>query len=186
MVKNTSGGNRAKGYARKGFVKTTNILRVSASEEEIYAQVTSVLGGSMCHVVDLNGRVLLCHIRGKFRGRGKRDNFIGNGTWLLVGLREWEKEPSKGKLMNCDILEVYNEHDKERLKNDVTNVNWNSFIANDNNKVSPDETEDDFVFSTEKTDEYKALIEAQMLQENSGEKMATIADDEENIDVDDI
>jgi hypothetical protein len=61
-----------------------------------------------------------CHIRGKFRGRGKKDNFIVSGTLLLVGLREWEREPSAGKLLNCDLIEVYSESDKIRLKNSVT------------------------------------------------------------------
>ena len=190
MVKNTSGGNKAKGFARKNFAKGSNSLRVSNDEAEIYAQVTKVLGGPMCHVITLDGVEMLCHIRGKFRGRGKRDNLISNGTWVLVGLREWEKEASKGKLLNCDILEVYNDYDKDRLKNTVTSVNWNSFIANDN-KISPSgdsgDVDSGFEFSSEKTEEYRALIEMQLAKEKAGTKMATIAEDnEEEIDVDDI
>jgi initiation factor 1A len=188
MVRNTAGGNKAKGFARKNFAKGANSLRVSNDEAEVYAQVSKVLGGSMCHVINLEGKEFLCHIRGKFRGRGKRDNFIGNGTWVLVGLREWEKEPSKGKLLNCDILEVYNDHDKERLKNTVTTVNWNNFVANDNKMITASsDYGDDIEFSTEKTEEYAALIEQQLTQEKAGTKIATIADDnEEDIDVDDI
>ena len=116
MVKNVSGGNKAKGFARKSFAKKDSPLRISEDELEVYAQVTKVHGGAMCQVATLEGRDLLCHIRGKFRGRGKRDNFIGNGTWLLVGLRNWEKEPAPGKLLNCDVIEVYNDADKIRLK----------------------------------------------------------------------
>jgi initiation factor 1A len=187
MVKNTGGGNKAKGFARKNLVKSSNALRVSHDEAEVYAQVTKVLGGAMCHVQDLDGVIMLCHIRGKFRGRGKRDNFIGSGTWVLVGLREWEKEASKGKLLNCDILEVYNDHDKERLKNTVTTINWNSFIANDNKIIAADAgRSDNFEFSSEKTDEYAALIEMQMAEEKMGAKLATIDDYDETIDVDDI
>jgi len=188
MVKNTSGGNKAKGFARKNFTKGSNTLRVSHDEAEVYAQVTKILGGSMCHVISLEGTEMLCHIRGKFRGRGKRDNLISNGTWVLVGLREWEKEASKGKLLNCDILEVYNDYDKDRLKNTVTTVNWNSFIANDN-KISPagdDDVESGFEFTSEKTEEYHALIEMQLAQQKAGTKMATIAADDDEIDVDDI
>lgn len=190
MVKNTSGGNKAKGFARKNFSKGSSSLRVSNDEAEVYAQVSKLLGGSMCHVITLEGTEMLCHIRGKFRGRGKRDNLLSNGTWVLVGLREWEKEPSKGKLLNCDILEVYNDYDKDRLKNTVTTVNWNSFIANDNKVTSGDssgDAESGFEFASEKTEEYRALIEMQLAQEKAGTKMATIADDnEEEIDVDDI
>ena len=188
MVKNTSGGNKAKGFARKSFVKGSNVLRVSENEFEVYAQVTKILGGSNCHVIDAEGTSMLCHIRGKFRGRGKRDNLLGTNTWVLVGLREWEKEPSTGKLMNCDLLEVYGNYDKERLQNSVTSVNWNSFVANDNKIGSVIiDTSEEVLFTTEESQEYEALIEMQLQQEKAGTKIATISmDDEEKIDIDDI
>lgn len=185
MVKN-AGGNKAKGFARKSFAKSSNSLRISQNELEVYAQVTKVLGGMNCHVVDEEGTSMLCHIRGKFRGRGKRDNFIANGTWVLVGLRDWEKEPSAGKLLNCDILEVYNDYDKERLKNTVTSVNWNSFIANDNKMSSLSADNDGIEFSTEATEEYEALIETQLEQEKAGGKTTIVMNDEDEVDVDDI
>jgi len=191
MVKNTTGGNKAKGFARKNQVKTTNALRVSQDEAEVYAQVVKVLGGSMCHVIDLEGENMFCHIRGKFRGRGKRDNFIETGTWLLVGLRDWEKEPTNGKLKNCDILEVYNDYDKDRLKSTVTTVNWNNFILNDNKKYSistemDDGEENAVMFSNDKTEEYAAIIEKQLEEEKEGIKTTTIDMDDDEVDVDDI
>ena len=30
-------------------------------------------------------------MRNKFRGRGKRDNTVSPGTWVLIGIREWER-----------------------------------------------------------------------------------------------
>ena len=92
MVKNTTGGNKAKSKASKSFIKPANTyLRTAECEFELYAQVTRVLGNGMCHVLCVNdGQTRLCHIRGKFRGRGKGDNIVKNGSWLLVGLREWE------------------------------------------------------------------------------------------------
>jgi hypothetical protein len=87
MVKNL-GGNKAKGFARKSFAKKDNALRISQEEDEVYAQVTKIFGGT-CQVTTLDGTDMLCHIRGKFKGRGKRDNFIGIGSWMLVGKREW-------------------------------------------------------------------------------------------------
>jgi len=188
MVKNTHGGNKAKGFARKSYAKGSNSLRVSENEFEVYAQVTKILGGINCHVIDSDGTPMLCHIRGKFRGRGKRDNLLGNGTWVLVGLRDWEKEPSPGKLLNCDLLEVYSNYDKERLQNTVTSVNWNSFVANDNKMCSDSkESGEEILFATEETQEYAALIEMQLQQEKAGTKIATISmDNEEEIDVDDI
>jgi hypothetical protein len=181
MVKNTTGGSKSKGLARKNFVKGSSNLRVSEDEAEIYVQVTKVLGGPMCHVVDLKGNQMLCHIRGKFRGRGKRDNFISATTWLLVGLRDWEGEKKKDKLLNCDVIEVYSDSDKSRLKNTLLHIDWNLFVANDTKMIGPSETEDEVVFTDEKTQEYQDLIESQL----KFDKTFTEEDDEE-INVDDI
>ena len=186
MVKNVNGGNKAKGFARKGFGKKDSPLRISEDELEVYAQVSKVVGGSNCQVTTLDGTELLCHIRGKFRGRGKRDNFIGNGTWLLVGLRDWEKEPAPGKLLNCDVIEVYNDADKIRLKNNITNVNWSQFINNDMKTSGAESIEESGIdFADEKTQEYMELIETQITAEQAGNSL-TISDNTEEIDVDDI
>jgi translation initiation factor IF-1 len=191
MVKNTTGGSKTKGQARK-FVnsKSSNSLRISTNELEVYAQVIKILGGSMCHINDNAGKTLLCHIRGKFRGRSKRDNFIEAGSWLLVGLREWSvgKTSSTDKLEECDILEVYNDTDKNRLINTVTNFNWNPFISyNKKTNLSSlkEDEEPSFEFSDEKTEDYRMLLEAQLKEASSG-KTTIIALDEEEIDIDDI
>ena len=45
MVKNTFGGNKSKGFARKhNSGKKDNILRVSTVDAEIYAIVTKMCG----------------------------------------------------------------------------------------------------------------------------------------------
>lgn len=191
MVKNTTGGSKTKGQARK-FVnsKSSNSLRISTNELEVYAQVSKLLGGSMCHINDILGKTYLCHIRGKFRGRSKRDNFIEAGSWVLVGLREWSVgvENSRGKLEECDLLEVYNDADKNRLINTVTNFNWNPFI-NYGKKMSQStstEVEDiGFEFSDEKTEDYRYILESQLKEASSG-KTTIITLDEEEINIDDI
>ena len=188
MVKN-SGGNRTKGFARKNMSGGSHALRFSEDPAEVYAQVVKILGGAICRVIDLTGKEMTCHIRGKFRGRGKRDNLIGSGTWLLVGLREWEKEPSEGKLLNCDLIEVYNQSDKERLKNIVNNINWSLFITNDTKSInSPltDSAASDIQFSDNKTQEYKELIAASLTELSSGKNTIITTDDGNEIDVDDI
>ena len=187
MVKNF-GGNKAKGFARKSFAKKDNELRISQEPGEVYAQVTKIYGGKMCQVTTLEGTEMLCHIRGKFSGRGKRDNFISNGTWMLVGKREWEKEYD-GKLLNCDVIEVYNDSDKIKLKNNITSVNWSPFISNDSRTLGRDDTEVGdlgFSFGDEKTQEYQALIEAQMKAAKTGGASIIDTDDGEVINVDDI
>ena len=187
MVKNT-GGNKAKGYARKNMVKGSSVLRVSEDSAEIYAQAIKVSGGSMCRVNDLKGQEMNCHIRGKFRGRGKRDNLIVPGTWLLVGLREWEKDPLQGKLLNCDLIEVYSDSDKVRLKNSVTFVDWTPFITNDTRSIGSKDTETDLdiEFADDKKQEYQALIQAHLEESKIGKNNIIATEEGEEINVDDI
>lgn len=166
MVKNTKGGSGHKGQARKFVVPSSSKqivkTRVALEDGELYAQVTKMLGNGMCHVLCQDNKTRLCFIRGKFRGRGKRDNMISNGKWILIGLRDYESEKANGKLDNCDLLDVYTDQDKERLKNQVQTVNWTQFILNDrsNTNTNDNDTIDDgFDFTDEKEDEYKKIME---------------------------
>jgi len=113
MVKNQTGGNRAKSFARKN--ETSNRehqrLRLSECEEEVYACVNKLFGNT-CSVTTIDGQTLIGHIRKKFSGRGKRMSIISDRCVVLVGMRHWEKTAK-----NCDILEVYSAHEVEQLKN---------------------------------------------------------------------
>lgn len=186
MVKNISGGSKAKGQARKfsGAPKQTRALRTSSDESEMYAQVTKYLGNAMCDVICVDGATRLCHIRGKFRGRGKRDNLVSNGAWLLVGLREWETE-KKDKKDSCDLLEVYSESDKETLKN-IKNVNWEIFMSDVANATA----EHEISFSNEQSEEHQALMDEEFSKNKDAQKKTIIAisfgEDDEAINVDDI
>lgn len=86
MVKNTKGGSGHKSQARKfASVSSSKKTRLSEDEMEIYACVTSLLGGANCSVKCVDGETRLCIIRGKFRGgRGKRGNMLTRGTWKSV------------------------------------------------------------------------------------------------------
>lgn len=166
MVKNTKGGSGHKGQARKFVVPSSSKqivkTRVALEDGELYAQVTKMLGNGMCHVLCQDNKTRLCFIRGKFRGRGKRDNMISNGKWILIGLRDYESEKANGKLDNCDLLDVYTDQDKERLKNQVQTVNWTQFILNDRSNTNTndgDTIDDGFDFTDEKEDEYKKIME---------------------------
>ena len=190
MVKNTTGGSKTKGQARKLIntdSKSTNkMLRLSTDACEVYAQVTKNLGNGMCHVLCVDGRTRLCHIRGKFRGRGKRDNMVGLGSWILVGLREWEMGKNDSiKLENCDLLEVYSDHEKEKLKTTITNINWTNFISNDNKNSKIETDLDNIDFTDNVDDEYRELLEETI---KSGKKIENIKlqEDEEEINIDDI
>ena len=180
MVKNTTGGGKTKGQARK-FVSdkiSHKALRISQDPLELYSQVTKNLGNGMCHVLCIDNQTRLCHIRGKFRGRGKRDNFIGMGSWVLVGLREWELDKSTSKMANCDLLEVYSDHDKEMLKK-INTVNWSIFVSE--TKKSSEVEDGEVEFTEETGEEYSNII-----MDTDRTQKIQIGDDEDFIDVDDI
>lgn len=114
MVKNT-GGNKSKRQGRK-YVNAPQqrSVRYIKEEGEVYAIVTKLFGGSNCEVMCMDGKVRLCVIRNKFRGRDKRDNTISPNVWVLVGIRDWEARI--GKPQKCDLLEVYSDGDREKIK----------------------------------------------------------------------
>jgi hypothetical protein len=113
MVKN-AGGNKSKRIGRKHLnVTETRNVRYATEIGEEYAVVTK-LHGSNCQVTCINGVSRVCVIRKKFKGRGKRDNIIMPGIWVIVGIRDWEV-PCAGKQQKCDLLEVYSRDDRDKL-----------------------------------------------------------------------
>ncbi len=157
--KNINGGKGHKKQASKNFKpQSSNKLRLAELDGEYYAQVLKLLGNGMCHVQDLRGKKYLCIIRGQFRGRNKNSNRLGNGTWVLIGTRDWATKPEKtDKLETCDLLEVYSDNDKEVLKNTV-DENWSLFISNDYANSNLEETEDAFMFSNKDQQDYQDLM----------------------------
>jgi translation initiation factor 1A len=169
MGKNIHGGSGHKKFARKftGGAKS-NKLRVSEDIGEIYAIVTKMLGNNMFHCYCIDGIIRLGHIRGKFTGRGKRDNMVEGGKWVLIGLREWDvssetsSSMSKGKdkIQQCDLLEVYSDTDKQRLRDGVAG-NWQILDDNDVSKtnIGTITFDDDIVFGTDRDFERDKLIQ---------------------------
>ena len=195
MVKNSTGGNKAKGFARKGASsneKKDKPLRVSENEFEVYAIIEKINGNGMCDVMCMDGEIRLLHIRGKFRGRGKRDNVIDKTSWLLVGIRDYETV-KEGKKQNCDLLEVYNSSEKDKLKLTVTNVNWKNFISKDNiiNNIEILDEEQEivaegggFVFADQQQQEYNDLMEK--LKTNKDENTVVSVKEEDWIDMNEL
>ncbi len=183
MVKNVTGGNKMKGQARKNSStgsRQVSKLRIVEEEGEVYAQVSALLGNGMCHVESEDCSKRLCIIRGKFRGRGKRDNILKKGTWVLIGLREWDSGDGGvgAKMQKCDLLEVYTDFDKDRLKG--TPGPWKKFIAND--LMFQDVKEEEFDFIDDKTEEYKKI----MSEEFTTREIVQIKEDDVEIDYADI
>jgi initiation factor 1A len=208
MVKNTQGGSSHKKFARKfssgGASNNNNRLRVSEDEGEIYAIVTKMLGNGMFHCHCLDNQIRLGHIRGKFSGRGRRDNTVEGGKWVLIGLREWDIPSEKtstvlksasSKMQKCDLLEVYSDSDKYRLKETISE-NWQILDTNDVSRDAKEnakrEEEDGFVFGTDRDFEREKLISemksstAKKITLNLGEDTEQKENIEEEINFDDI
>lgn len=203
MVKNTHGGSGHKKFASKHFnAPKNNKLRTSEDEGEIYAIVTKMLGNGMFHCYCMDGTTRLGHIRGKFSGRGKRDNMVESGKWVLIGLREWDvpseknttlskgKEKEKEKLQQCDLLEVYSDTDKQRLKETATE-NWLLLENNDVTKKyqGDNSTDNDIIFSTERDFERDRLLE-EMKSSNTEKIILKLGqeneEEAEEVNIDDI
>lgn len=191
MVKNITGGNKHKCQARKNITNnySASKLRIIEEDGEMYCKVVKILGGGICQVSGIIDNIeRLCIIRGKFKGKGKRDNIIKIGSLVLIGLREWESEKqySKGKtLSKCDLLCVYSESDVSRLKKTILDVNWDLFENETNKNII-----DDFEFSNDTTNEdYIQLIEETIKNENKKISLSVINENynkDDEIDIDDI
>jgi hypothetical protein len=173
MVKNTKGGSGHKRQARKhttdGGVKM-NRTRFSGHPDELYAICTKMYGGHV-GVFCQDGVERLCVLRKKFKGRGKRDNIVTVGTYMLIGKRGFATTVV-GKQEKCDLLEVYTDHDKKILKQSVNNVNWSAFNPYVSGREEKgDDFDDNIEFVEDKTIEYAELIQS---------NMQTVAEDDSN------
>jgi initiation factor 1A len=187
MVKNF-GGNKSKKLARKVVsAPRDNKLRTPNPSEpdEQLACVSKMLGNGMCHVMCGDQKSRLCIIRNKFRGRSKRDNNIIAGSFVLIDVRSWESTNDQ-KIQKCDLLEVYNKSEMDRLIDTVT-FDWNIFKGIGAN-TAPDNTlienESGFIFTDTDTTELE-----QNIRENTKTTMneSTLLEDyEDAVDIDDI
>ena len=129
MVRNVSGGTSHKRFAKKHADTAPRALR-RAGPGESYGVVCEMSGGQHCKVVDEAGIKATCVIRKKFRGRGKRDNTIAVGTWVLVAPREYETAPQEGgRAPKCDLLEVYSSLEREKLMSDPGDADFSELTA---------------------------------------------------------
>lgn len=193
MVKNLNGGNKSKKMGRK-FVNESSSsankkVRLAGEEGELYAVVTRLLGNGMFYANDVEGKERLCIMRNKFRGRGKRDNIVALGTWVLIGEREFESS-TKPK---CDLLEVYSEIEKQKLKNSGNPIFSKLKSEIGNTCDTKGANEHDIIFDNGNTEMYNELLETINAETSSnsnkntpGSQNIVIMDGDNEIDVDDI
>jgi hypothetical protein len=162
MVKNTTGGSKHKGFARKNTVQEhANHDPKPSNEFEFIAKVEKMLGNGMCHVIDVIYKTqYLCYIRGKFRGRNKSRNMVGTNTFVLVGKRAWQSDDKRECDLLCILQNKYGDFEDDE---DVSGSNLHQTI------VFTDKVDDDMLDLIPKQPDIKPLI-----------------DDEEEVDFDDI
>jgi initiation factor 1A len=131
MVKNLSGGKRAKAASRKLTDVAPSATLRKAEEGELYAVVTKNWGDGLVGVDCADGVARKCRIRKKFTGRRQRDNRVMIGSAVLVGMREYATDKE-----TCDLLEVYAPGDLERLKK--TDKIWRSLIKEESTELESD------------------------------------------------
>jgi len=182
MVKNNKGGKQAKKQAKKfsggnGFTQGNRHLRVPDLDDELFAVVTKFYGHGQIDVQCIDGITRLCIIRNKFKGRGKQSNLVKVFDWVLVGKRSWEIRRCDKK-EQCDLLEIYSESDKDKLRERCT-VDFSPLkIEKDNDEC--DDSHISFVDEGDECDEeilLKPQIKPISIEELDGE-------DNDEIDID--
>ena len=172
MVRSESGGKHKFRARKDAAPSTSNKLRVTEEEGALYAVVVKMLGGGTCHVQCSDGVKRLCHFRGKFSGKNKKQNEVSLNTWVMVGAREWESV-KPDKLGNCDLMEVYSENHKKQLKM-VMGESWKALAIHDPTTIG--DAPGDSLFKTEAEEEYEELMD-KFVQDGSEALAITVEGD---------
>ena len=189
MVKNVKGGNKSKKMGRKFLsAPVDRKVRFAQEDGEIYAVVTKLLGNGQFYANDSDGKERLVIMRNKFCGRGKRDNIVTLGGWVLIGERHFES-CSKPK---HDLLEVYNEMEKEKLKKSGNPIFLKLKSEHDLNSLITN-NDDGFVIEKDDDTNIDELISASENNNNTDtnkqmqeETHTLIKFDDEEINIEDI
>jgi initiation factor 1A len=195
MVKNANGGKNSKKMGRKFVSAPMNKkVRLALEEGEIYASVTKMLGNGMFNATCTEGKDRLVVMGGKFRGRGKRDNTVKTGSWVIIGEREFES-CAKPK---HDLLEVYTDNEIQQLKKSKDPIFAKLKTEQDLLGIQEDDSDVAFGTGGEGGDheKYSDLVDIvnEIGEENPALKNGTdsstakpiVMDDGETVDVDDI
>ena len=182
MVKNT-GGNKTKKQARKNTngasIYASKGLRLPNSEEpdELLGVVTKIYGHGQIEVKCIDGKCRLGIIRNKFKGKGKQGNLITINMWILIGVRSWEVR-NKNKKEICDLLEIYSEEDKQKIK-ERCNLNFTNLITQEDieHEKMVENSNVEFLHDSNNTSmQINPVVQLESI----------ISDDEEEINFDDI
>lgn len=187
MVKNKTGGTKTKKLARKFTTSVNKHTRYANEDGEIYAICVKFLGGGIILTLGQDNKERHTIIRNKFKSRNQRDNNIVAGTWILIGLREFQQN-KPGKLEKTDLLEVYSEIDKKNLQQNVTNINWNVLKNQENIIFNKNDYNLENTIIWDREEPTNDSINKDILEkiENNKDLTPSINEDDFDIDFDDI
>ena len=95
------------GKRQTGSKTSKQFFRPPQEEGELVAILEKNMGNGILQV-KVPGGTLLWHVRKKFGSKERAS--LKLGTWLLVGIREFETTKN-----HCDLLEIYSDSDTQRL-----------------------------------------------------------------------
>jgi translation initiation factor IF-1 len=154
MVKNSKGGCKSKRMARKHVNSgPQRSVRKITEDGEMYAIVVKHFGGQ-CEVVTTDGETRMCILRGKFKGRSRRDNNMAQGSWVMIGIREWEVR-GDGKT-KCDLLCVYSDIERDELKQN-SDVKFTE-LEKMNTEMTGVTVDNNVAFKDDKTSDYENIM----------------------------
>ena len=190
MVKNSKGGSGHKKLGRKHVSSNepNKKIRYKQDDDEIYAICTRIYGSGHVLVKCSDMKERLCVIRNKFRGRGKRDDMVVCGSYLLIGARSYEVRAAD-KLERCDLMEVYNDNEKNMLIQHETSIPWTEMTKDIDSRTSNTSYIEsnhvpDLEFVDEKTIKYEDIFKKNEAKPPVND--TTDDCDDDIIDIDDI
>lgn len=188
MVKNF-GGKHGKKIARKNAHSNNEInsnrkLRFANGSDELYGLVTKCLGNGQFLIMCIDQTERLCIIRNKFTGRNKQSNMISVGSWVIIGLRNWEtSKPNKKD--KCDMLEVYTNNEKHKLLEE-SKISFSFLTQQENillNSEENEETNEYITFSQGGVDDNKEQTTSVGTDTEACSVMGNVEDDTGDNDV---
>ena len=106
------------GKRQTGSRMSKTFFRPPQEEGEVIAILEKNMGNGILQV-KIPGGTLLCHVRKKFGSKERAS--LKLGTWLLVGLREFQTNKKIS-----DLLEIYSDAEVQRLV--TMDGPWRNFV----------------------------------------------------------
>jgi translation initiation factor 1A len=108
MVKNSTGGNKAKKMKKGGSNMTERTLELKDNEDpsQEYCQISKALGNGRYEAKFFDGHIRMAHAAGRLK---RKKIFVNTGDVVVVSLREFQDD-------KCDIIYVYKQTEIKQLK----------------------------------------------------------------------